>query len=447
MLIRLKPPQWEVFNSESRFRILIAGRRFGKTYLALVELCQAAWGPGRLVCYVAPTCKQAKRIVWESLKKMTRLYRVSKPNETDLRIELRAGGTICVRGADNYDSLRGEGFDFVVLDEYAAMNPAAWTEVLRPALADRRGGALFIGTPRGYNHLYHLYQEAQDRRHWSTFQFTTEEGGNVSPEELRSATQELDERTYQQEFQASFQNLTVGRAYYSFDRAVHVDEVEYVRGIPLCWSLDFNINPMCSVIGQVEEDSEATQSNWFTGAREQEEQPVRTVRVIDEIVLANAHTEAACEAFLERTAPWIKRADQPVRVDIYGDATGSARRSSASRTDWQLVRDFFARHSDCFRAIFHTNTANPLVRDRVNCVNARLRNQAGESRLLVHRRCKHLIEDLERVHWKNDAHGNGCNEIDKSDPARTHASDALGYMLASQFPLQGKFGFFRERLL
>jgi hypothetical protein len=80
-------------------------------------------------------------------------------------------------------------------------------------------------------------------------------------------------------------------------------------------------------------------------------------------------------------------------------------------------------------------------------VNARLRNQAGESRLLVHRRCKHLIEDLERVHWKNDAHGNGCNEIDKSDPARTHASDALGYMLASQFPLQGKFGFFRERLL
>ena len=112
-----------------------------------------------------------------------------------------------------------------------------------------------------------------------------------------------------------------------------------------------------------------------------------------------------------------------------------------------MVRDFFARHSDCFRAIFHTNTANPLVRDRVNCVNARLRNQAGESRLLVHRRCKNLIEDLERVHWKTDAQGNGSNDIDKSDPARTHASDALGYMLASLFPMQGKCGFYRERLL
>ena len=141
-MIRLKAPQWTVFNCASRFRILVAGRRFGKTYLALVELCQAAWDAGRLAWYVAPTYKQAKRIAWVPLKQMTRPYWASQPNETDLRIELVSGGSICLRGAENYDSLRGEGMDFLILDEYAAMAPAAWTQVLRPALATGKGGSI-----------------------------------------------------------------------------------------------------------------------------------------------------------------------------------------------------------------------------------------------------------------------------------------------------------------
>ena len=132
-MIRLKRAQWRVFRCDQRFRVLVAGRRFGKTYLALVELCKAAWGPGRLVWYVAPTYKQAKRIAWRPLKQMTKPYWAAKPNETDLRIELTCGGTICLRGADNYDSLRGDGLDFLVLDEYASIARQAWTEVLRPA--------------------------------------------------------------------------------------------------------------------------------------------------------------------------------------------------------------------------------------------------------------------------------------------------------------------------
>jgi hypothetical protein len=129
-----------------------------------VELIRAAWGPGRLAWYVAPTYKQAKRIVWKALKKMTQPYWASSPNETDLRIELMCGGTICLRGADNYDSLRGDGLDFVVLDEYASMAPQAWTEVLRPSLADRNGNALFIGTPKGFNHLHELFEGANPAR-------------------------------------------------------------------------------------------------------------------------------------------------------------------------------------------------------------------------------------------------------------------------------------------
>jgi Terminase large subunit, T4likevirus-type, N-terminal len=232
MNIELRIPQCEVFRSERRFRVLVAGRRFGKTYLALVELCRAAWGRGRTVWYVAPTYKQAKRVAWRPLKEMTRPYWEGTPNETDLSIRLITGGTICLRGADNYDSLRGEGLDFVVLDEYASMAPAAWTEVLRPSLSDRQGKALFIGTPRGYNHFYELFEKAHGQRGWEAFKFTTEQGGNVPFGELESAARELDERTYRQEYQASFENVGSGIVYYGFDRGGNVKTVAYDPKLP-----------------------------------------------------------------------------------------------------------------------------------------------------------------------------------------------------------------------
>ena len=127
--------------------------------------------------------------------------------ETDLRMELVGGGTICLRGADNYDSLRGEGLDFLVLDEYASIAPEAWTEVLRPALADRQGRALFIGTPQGHNHFHELVERAAKLPDWTAFQYTTAQGGNVPPAELESAAKQLDERVFRQEFEASFLSM------------------------------------------------------------------------------------------------------------------------------------------------------------------------------------------------------------------------------------------------
>src|SRR5579871_158677 len=381
-MIRLKSPQWMVFNCDTRFRILVAGRRFGKTYLAMVELCQAAWEKGRLVWYVAPTYKQAKRIAWKPLKQMTRPYWASRPNETDLRIELTTGGTICLRGADNYDSLRGDGLDFLILDEYASIAREAWPEVLRPALADRQGKALFIGTPRGHDHFYDLYKSVQYQPDWATFQFTTEDGGNVSAEELQSATHHLDERTYRQEFQASFENLTTGLAYYGFDRARNIRPVRFNPGLPLFWALDFNINPMCSVIGQRDGDQ---------------------LYILEELALPNSNTGAACEAFIQTASKW--RGSLMLRgLQIYGDATGNSRRTSASRTDWQIVKDFFGQHP--FKLEMRVKSTNPPVKDRINCVNALLLNKAGEHRLTIDPSCKQLITDLERVHWKTDSHGN-----------------------------------------
>ena len=419
MLINLKPPQYEVFDSNARFRVLVAGRRFGKTYLSMVELCRAAWTPGRLAWYVAPTYKQGKRIAWEPLKRMTKEYWANRPNETDLRIDLITGGTIALRGADNFDSLRGDGLDFVILDEYASMRPEAWTQVIRPALADRQGKALFIGTPRGFNHFHDLFKAAQSMPGWQTFQYTTEQGGNVAPAELESATHELDEKTYRQEFQAKFENLTAGLVYYSFDRAKHVRKQAYSHGYPIFWSLDFNINPMCSVIGQQE------------GAH---------TRVFKEISLPDSRTPAACEEFLKQTEQWTAGRREPLEVRVYGDATGNGRKSSASQTDWQIVREFFLRNQHLYRASFQLRPSNPEVKDRIACVNSRLKTHAGEYFVRIDPDCHELITDLEQVHWRTNVKGSSLHEIDKSDPKRTHLSDALGYMIEKEFPMKPRAG-------
>jgi len=418
MKLTLKPPQSIVFDCGKRFRILVAGRRFGKTYLAMVELIRAAWGPGRLVWYVGPTNKQSKMIIWKSLKKMTKEYWASTPNETDLRIELVSGGTICLRGADNYDSLRGDGLDFVVLDEYASISREAWTGVLRPALADREGGALFIGTPQGFNHFHELVESAAGQPDWEVFQYTTAEGGNVSQKELESAAQELDERTYRQEFEAKFATLGVGQAYYAFDRVHQVKNFPFNPHVELCWSLDFNMNPLCSVIAQVHEKG--------------------GVVVLEELILPDSNTAAACEEFLSRSEKWFTGV--PIGICVYGDSTGEQRRTSASRTDWQIVKDFFGRYPERFHARFRIPSANPPVKDRVNCVNSKIRNHAGQYRLIVNPSCKSLIRDLEQVCWKTDPHGNPLVELDKSDPMRTHVSDALGYLVAREFPMSALRG-------
>ena len=114
------------------------------------------------------------------------------------------------------------------------------------------------------------------------------------------------------------------------------------------------------------------------------------------------------------------------------------------RTDWQIVEDFFKRQfCQISRKVL---SSNPPVKDRTNCVNAMLRNQAGERRLLIDPKCKQLILDLERVRWKNDTQGNTLAELDKSDPERTHVSDALGYVIAHDFGMRGKFGEMPQRL-
>ncbi len=419
--------QAEVYDNTARFRILVAGRRFGKTQLALIELLRATWqSDARTAWYIAPNYRQAKRIAWHRLKSLLHNHPGIEISETELSIRFANGSAISLRGADHYDALRGNALDFVVLDEFAGMKSQVWPEVIRPALADRRGRALFIGTPHGHDHLYDRFEFAKTDPDWAAFHFTTLQGGHVTRHELASAARELDERLYRQEFEASFESTALGLAYYPFSRETNVRKCEYRPNAHIVWSLDFNVHPMCSVIAQRD------------GA---------TVEVLEEIVLDDANTLLACERFWDRVRWWgTSKSFGPLQIDIYGDASGHQRRTCGTATDWTLIRDFFNQRAG--QAVVHIKAAvsNPGVRDRVNLVNSRLLSAAGEHRLFIDPQCKELILDLERICWQTDTSGQPTSELDKSDRRRTHVSDALGYFLAQAFPLYGNIGEKRERL-
>jgi hypothetical protein len=166
--------------------------------------------------------------------------------------------------------------------------------------------------------------------------------------------------------------------------------------------------------------------------------------VLEEIIIKpDAYTELACKVFAERAMAYYKLVpshQKPLIVKIYGDSSGNQHRTSGAETDWAIIKQFFKLHVGTLQPEYYIPASNPSVRDRVNCVNARLRNYWEESHLLIDPSCKELIRDLEEVAWALDSVGNPTTEMNKSDKARTHASDALGYFVAQAFSLKGKVG-------
>ena len=166
----LSAAQAQVAQDSHRFRTLITGRRFGKTTLAIREMARYAAPPNQTVWYVAPSYRMAKGIVWRKLKhRLQDLNWTERCNESELTIYLRNGSEISLKGAENADSLRGRAINFLVMDEFADIDPEAFYEVLRPTLADTQGHALFCGTPKGIgNWSYDLYQmPREDPDHWA----------------------------------------------------------------------------------------------------------------------------------------------------------------------------------------------------------------------------------------------------------------------------------------
>jgi phage terminase large subunit len=198
----------------SRFTVVVAHRRMGKTVSAINHLIKAAIEcdkPNPRFAYIAPTYGQAKRVAWDYLQEYTRPLGATY-NVSELRADFW-GRRISLYGSDNPDSLRGQYFDGVVIDEVGDQNPKIWNEIVRPALADRLGWALFIGTPKGNNHFYELRNRAADEPDWKLLEFRASETGVLPAAELKAALKEMGQDKYDQEFECSF-NAAVEGSYY-----------------------------------------------------------------------------------------------------------------------------------------------------------------------------------------------------------------------------------------
>ena len=207
--VELLPWQQDVFNDPTRFKIVAAGRRTGKSRLAAWQLIIYALQTERgHVFYVAPTQGQARDIMWSTLLELAHPV-VKSSHINNLQITLINGATISLKGADRPETMRGVSLKFLVLDEYADMKPSVWETILRPALADQKGQALFIGTPMGRNHFYDLYQYAElgDDDTYKAWHFTSYDNPLLDPEEIDVAKKSMSSYAFRQEFMASFEAM------------------------------------------------------------------------------------------------------------------------------------------------------------------------------------------------------------------------------------------------
>jgi len=398
--VPLSKAQKEVFSSEARFRVLITGRRFGKTFLALNELAKFSRYPRKKVWYIAPTFRMCKDIMLDPLvEKMTKHKWISKVNYSDLSITLKNKSLIQLRSSDNFNSLRGVGLDFICMDEFSDVDERAWYEVLRPTLSDksREGSALFLGTPRGFgNWSYNLFTRQESDKNWESFQYTTLDGGQVSENEIEQAKNDLDDRTFKQEYMASFEKYS-GQIYYNFDRQENVIDEYVTTTNSIHIGIDFNIDPVSAVISEVKQDN---------------------LYVYDEIVIYSSNTDELVEEINNRYSG--------KHIFVYPDPASKQRKTSAGgRTDLSILKN--AGYN------VRVRNAHPLIRDRINAVNTKLKNAKGLRTLFIANNCKNVIKSIERQIYKE-----GTSLPDKENNY-DHMNDALGYLVEFLYPIKRDF--------
>jgi hypothetical protein len=325
---------------------------------------------------------------------------------------------ILCRSLDEYERLRGTNLAWFAVDELTYVAGAAW-ERLEGRLRDPKAKELCgfgVWTPKGYDWV------------WRRFIGEPVEGYGVVlakpgenrylleavPDFYERLKKSYDEQFYAQEVLGEYVAYHEGRVYRAFSRPQNLVPCRFEPRLPVHWALDFNVNPMCSVVAQVEGE---------------------TVRVLDEIVLSRASTQEACAEFSRRYS------NCPAGIVVHADASARRMQTTGS-SDADIIRDYFARERRQ-RVEYRIPASNPAVRDRVGLTNAKLANADGEATLTLDPRCKGLIADFEEVSWRGNT-----TEIDKDkDPRRTHLSDAVGYLLWDLFHPRQRVGEQQKRLL
>ena len=390
--LQLHEKQWEVFSDSSRFIVLVAGRRFGKTVLALTDIIASAWNnPKTRSWYVSPTYRQSEMIAWRMLLEMLPKEAIVKKDETRLELLLSNGSEIALKGADNEDALRGAGLHFVVLDEYAQIKANVWPEIIRPMLTDTKGRALFIGTPKGKNSFWQLYMKGQRKEDgYVSYLFKTVDNPYVDPKEVEEAKRQLNERYYRQEYEASFEDYT-GLVYPEFTRKSHVIEPHYVDKIyPRLGAIDPAISGTSAILkGVMDEDGNIT--------------------IYDEYYQPNKR--------VSEIAPEVKEDG----VDWLIDPASASKNIQREGKLYSLFNEY------CDYGII----ARPAEND-VNAGINRVAEYLKSGKIKIFSTCKNLINELEMYHWAEIRETNTGVLGPKPYKENDHLCDCLRYMVMSR---------------
>jgi hypothetical protein len=233
-----------------------------------------------------------------------------------------------------------------------------------------------------------------------------------------------DGRFYRQEVLGEYLDLFSGAVYYQWSQE-NKRKTFFDSRLPLCWALDFNLNPFSSVIAQVHRDPYG--------------RPL-SISVLEEISLPGSSTHEMAEEFLNRMEKYTRRVSDRLRVNIYGDPSGNTLHTNAHDSDYDIIQQYMRRQHEV-EATLCVETSHPLVRQRTTLVNGLMCNAAGDRNLWVDPACTELIADFQEVSWAVDSHGVMTSALNKRNPKRTHMSDALGYLVWSEFGVKHDGGF------
>ena len=397
------PSQKKFHESAARFKGFSGPIGSGKSQALCQEALKLAYlNPGRTGLMGAPTYPMLRDATQAAFLEILDRNRIPYEwNRAESFIQLReTRSKILFRAVEEFERLRGSNLAWFGLDELTYTSEPAWLRLegrLRDPKAKRLCG-FGVWTPKGYDWVHKRFVanliEGYETVNADPFEnrFLLDRVPDYY-ERLKSS---YDARFYQQEVLGEYLSMHAGRVYHAFDRQGNIAEAEVNHGKALMWALDFNVDPMCSLVAQVDGEQ---------------------VTVLDEIVLSRASTHDACEEFARRFP------GHPRGLVVYADATG-ARLQTSGTTDVEILRKFL-RGGAYGYVQFRIPKSNPAVRDRVTLMNGKLESAAGERTLRVHPRCKELISDFEQVTYKENS-----LIIDKDrDPRRTHLSDALGYLV------------------
>jgi hypothetical protein len=415
------PSQKKFHDSTARFKGFSGPIGSGKSQALCHEAIRLTYlNPGRLGLIGAPTYPMLRDATLASYGDILHANRIPyEYNKAENLLTMRdTGARVLFRSLDEFERLRGTNLAWFGVDELTYTAEEAWLR-LEGRLRDPSAGRLCgfaVWTPKGYDWVFRRFIKEPVEGYDAIVATPFENRYLLDkvPDFYERLRRSYDARFYEQEALGSYLSLNSGLVYHAFDRNVNVRTMEIDGLSPLLWALDFNVDPMSSVIAQKKDG---------------------VISVIDEIVLARASTMEACEEFQSRYQY------HAAGVVIFGDASGSAMQTTGL-SNYMMIRDFLKRQ-DYRNAQFRVPLSNPSVRDRVALMNTQLKAADDESRLFVDPRCRELIQDFEEVTFKPES-----SVIDKDrDSKRTHVSDALGYLVWQECRIQPPFGEQRYRLL